>query len=269
MTTLPRTERVINKWGDKQRIYTLPDGREVPSVTTVLGSVMPKNWMAGWASRVEREKVVEAALKTYEQALLKPEPPSVFDFSEGLNYILGKKRAHSGVLDAATKIGSQAHAWIEWSLRQEIGLLVSDEPELSAPSRIAVDSWLKWRAAVKFTPVLMEDRWYSAIHGYAGSVDALLAELEIPGTGTIRAVTDFKTSKAVYLEHKIQVTAYIEAALEMGIEQRPLHGLLVRLPKVESKNDFETHLVTPFEQPKYFQAFLSALSLFKALEAVK
>lgn len=269
MATLPRTERVVNQWGDKRRTYTLPDGREVPSVTTVLGNSIPKPWMAGWASRVEREKVIEAAAKAYEQALEKPDPPSVFDFKEGLLYILGKKRAHVGTLERAGEIGTEAHAWIEWSLRQEIGLLVGDEPKLSEPSSIAVRSWSEWRQSVRFTPVLMEHRWYSTRHGYAGSVDALLAEMEIPGHGVIRAVTDFKTSKAVYLEHRLQVTAYCEAALEMGIEKRPLHGLLVRLPKVSGKDGFEAHLVLPEDQPKYFKAFLSALSLFNALEVVK
>jgi hypothetical protein len=268
-TSLARVERKVNKFGDSHRFYTLPDGREVPSVTTVLGNSIPKPWMAGWASRVEREKCIEAAIKTYEQVLAKPEPPSVFDFKEGLNYILGKKRAHAGVLEKASEIGSEAHAWIEWSLRQEINLIVADEPPLSEASRTAVEAWKKWRESVRFTPVLMEHRWYSETHGYAGSVDALLAEMDIPGLGLIRAVTDFKTSKDVYLEHKLQVTAYCEAAIEMGVEQRPLHGLLVRLPKETGNDNFETHLVPASDQPRYFKAFLSALSLYKALEGLK
>ena len=267
MATLSRTERQLNQWGDKQRWYTVPQGFQVPSVTTILGCIN-KPALPAWSAKVEREMVlrcVKDVFKSIEGPL-----PNCGDFIEGVVHALGREKAHTKELAKAGDIGSEAHRWVEWSICRELGLPSGSEPWCSAPASKAVRAWKQWRESVDFEPIATESMLYSLDHRYAGTMD-FLANVTLDWQ-RITVLGDLKTGNAIYREAKFQVSAYVQAAVEMGMLEHEVPALIVRLPKKgldESAEGVEIALVRVEDQPNYFQAFLSALSLFNALEVAK
>jgi hypothetical protein len=262
-TTLARSERAINKWGDTHRYYSVPGGRELPSVTTALG-VIAKNALPAWAAKVEREMILKAVRETYRglDSLI-----SLHAFMDTLEGNLGSEKAHVRELRKASDIGSEAHRWVEWSLCRELGLPAGNEPPLSPPAEKAVKAWKLWRESVEFRPISVETNLFSLVHGYAGTKD-FLAEMTLDGK-RLTVLGDIKTGSAIYREAKMQVSAYVTAAEEMGLIAGPVPALIVRLPKKGPEDGFETALVSLDEQRKYFDSFLKALALFNALEVTK
>lgn len=118
---------------------------------------------------------------------------------------------------AAGDKGSRVHLAIEQILSGEefrIDTKVMDKSssemvELSLEELICVKSFCDWRDAVKPEILATEITVFSEKHGYAGTVDLIC---RIDG---ILYVVDFKTSKQVWMEHELQVSAY-RSALESG-----------------------------------------------------
>lgn len=265
MATLARTERQINRYGDTQRWYTIPGGRQVPSVTTVLG-VIDKPALVGWSARVEREMVLRAVKDVYKNLDDGPRP-KLGEFMDGLEHAIGREKAHAKELKKAGDIGSEAHRWVEWSLCRELRIPVGSEPELSPPAQKAVEGWKLWRAEVEFEPIAVESMVYSKILKYAGTLD-FLASMTHEGQ-RIKVLGDIKTGSSIYREAKMQASAYVNAAVEMGILDESIPALIVRLPKKGPEDGFETELISVEDQPSYFRAFMAAKVLFDALEVVK
>jgi hypothetical protein len=86
--------------------------------------------------------------------------------------------------------------------------------ELTYEELLCVKSFLDWRDAVKPEVIATETTIFSDIHGYAGTVDLVCRIDGVP------YVVDFKTSKQVWKEYELQVSAY-RAALESG--ENPLY----------------------------------------------
>ena len=81
--------------------------------------------------------------------------------------------------------------------------------ELTYEELLCVKSFLDWRDAVKPEVIATEMTIFSDIHGYAGTVDLVCRIDGVP------YVIDFKTSKQVWKEYELQVSAY-RMALENG-----------------------------------------------------
>jgi hypothetical protein len=81
--------------------------------------------------------------------------------------------------------------------------------ELSYEELLCVKSFIDWRNEVKPEIIATETTIFSEIHGYAGTVDCVARINGIP------CVIDFKTSKNVWKEYELQVSAY-RMALENG-----------------------------------------------------
>lgn len=121
------------------------------------------------------------------------------------------------VKQAAGDKGSRVHLAIEMILSGEefkIDTKVLDKTsgqmtELSLEELICVKSFCDWREAVKPEILATEIAVFSDTHGYAGTVDLVC---RIDG---ILYVVDFKTSKKIWREHELQVSAY-RVALESG-----------------------------------------------------
>lgn len=118
---------------------------------------------------------------------------------------------------AAGDKGSRVHLAIEQILSGEefrIDTKVMDKGsgemvELSLEELICVKSFCDWRDEVKPEILATEITIFSEKHGYAGTVDLIC---RIDG---VLYVVDFKTSKQVWMEHELQVSAY-RSALESG-----------------------------------------------------
>ncbi|MBT9167794.1 MAG: hypothetical protein DDT19_01137 [Syntrophomonadaceae bacterium] len=118
---------------------------------------------------------------------------------------------------AAGDKGSRVHLAIEQILAGEefrIDTKVLDKTsgemvELSLEELICVKSFCDWRDSVKPEILATEITIFSDKHGYAGTIDLIC---RIDG---VLYVVDFKTSKQVWMEHELQISAY-RAALESG-----------------------------------------------------
>lgn len=123
---------------------------------------------------------------------------------------------------AAGDKGSRVHLAIERILRGEefrIDTKVEDksrsseqerfETELTYEELLCVQSFLDWFREAKPETIATERTIFSEMHGYAGTVDYICRIDGVP------YVIDFKTSKQVWREYELQVSAY-RVAVENG-----------------------------------------------------
>jgi hypothetical protein len=245
----------------KSRFYTLDDGSQYPSVTTIL-SVIGKPALINWAANMERELVINASADLYED-LPGPKFPKMSRpvYITTLKDRLGKEKAHVKELARAGDIGTQVHARIEWEVRKALGQKVGDEPVLQQEALSAFSVWQEWSVAANFRPLLCEQAVFSKKYQYAGTMD-LMAEMRDADGKMIKVIVDWKTGKAIYDEALLQNTAYIQALIEMEHAQAPINGLIVRLPKTGTDPKPETRLISWAEQEKLFRVFQHVRALW-------
>jgi hypothetical protein len=232
IATFPKPTR---KDGPSGRFYEI-DGERLPSVTHIL-QVIGKPALINWAANQERTLCLDAAADFYLDCL-KAQPMSRASFVLSLESRIGKQKAHKRELDKAGEIGSQAHALIEWNLRQSLGQRMGPEPRVVDAAQWAFMAFQDWANSVALKPLYIEQTVFSKMHGYAGTMDLLALVNGVP------TLIDFKTGKAIYAEAHLQNVAYQSALVEMG-HAGAQGGLIVRLPKVDSDPEFETAVVPP------------------------
>ena len=118
---------------------------------------------------------------------------------------------------AAGDKGSKVHLAIEMILNGEefridtkvLNKYTEQLEDLTYEELQCVKSFCDWRAETKPEILATETTIFSDIHGYAGTVD-LVCKIE-----GVPYVIDFKTSKQVWREHELQISAY-RMALENG-----------------------------------------------------
>jgi hypothetical protein len=234
------------------RFYEI-NGRQLPSVTTILSSIS-KPALVPWAASAERAMVSEAAADLYAawaaQTVRPPLPRSCY--LSTLHAALGPIKAHQKVLEQAGDIGSQTHKLIEWALRRRLGAEAGPEPFACREARHGFETFDRWAESVQLKPVLVERTVFSLQHGYAGTLD-LLARVN-----GVLTIIDMKTSKAIWPEARLQVAAYHAAMQEMGYV--PAAAMIVRLPKQVGDPAFE---VQPVEAPEALvPTFLAAKAIW-------
>ena len=219
-----------------ERSYTVPNGvghATYPSVTTVL-SMIAKPALVPWAARVEREFCVEQLVTLYNERA----GAGTESFIEEYQERLGSEWAHKKLSQDATEIGSRVHERIEWELRTELGISGLTEPRIPEalvrrdgsvvqhPAMHAYEGYRRWRDAFKVRPVAVEKVVWSHKWGIAGTLDLLCY------VGDRLTVADHKTSKAIYLEMLYQIAGYRQCLIDMGQAEPPLHGMILRYPKI-------------------------------------
>jgi hypothetical protein len=258
----PQGARVVEVKG-AGRHYLCQDGVLRPSVTTILDCV-GKPALIPWAANQERALVIEAASALYakllgESALEKPA------YVAALTEVLGTTKAHTRELAKAAEIGTQTHKHIEWVLRKDLGQVVpASPPPLSPKALLAYQVFDGWRDRVRLIPQRIEQQVWSRTHDYAGTLD-LLASITLDGV-RCTAVLDWKSGKAIYPEALLQNAAYVAALAEMGHVTGPVHGVIVRLPKVGSDPEPEMRIIPPEDQAALFDVFLSVKRLWNWLQ---
>jgi hypothetical protein len=228
------------------------DGQKLPSVTHVL-QVIGKPALIAWAANEERAACLGAAADLYLDVAQTP-PMTRPVYLSTLEARIGKEKAHRKTLAKAGEIGSQAHALIEWDLRRSLGQVVGPEPKVVDDAQWAFMAWQDWARAVDLKPLAIEQVVFSLTHEYAGTLDLLAA------VNGVTTVVDWKTGKAIYAEAHLQNAAYRTAINEMG--HGPVsHGLIVRLPKVQTDPAFEVAESPALDE--LMPTFLHALGLWK------
>jgi hypothetical protein len=237
----------------------------LPSVTNILGSIA-KPALVGWAAKTEREMCLQAACDLWDEVPVGVKKMERMAYRATLEARIGKQKAHAKELAKAGEIGNQVHGLIEWNLKREMGKPVGEQPRISDAAQWAFMAWEDWRKQANLRPIDIEETVWSKQHGYAGTMD-LLGELDLPDVGRVVAVLDWKSGKAIYPEALLQNAAYVNALIEMGDAPPPLHGVVVRLPKVETDPAFEVKHIPANEQPGLLTAFLATLNLWRWMQA--
>jgi len=253
MAALPSDPRLPRS---NSRYYEL-GAQRLWRVTTLLGAIN-KPALVPWAASMERAACIEVAqaLQFGDHDGLTPG-----NFAERFAALIGPAKAHQKATQEAQDIGTQAHRRLEWVVRGRIG----PEPECSAPAIMASEHGVRWLKQVDFVLLHAEQTVWSEIHRYAGTMD-LHGEATLPGLGRCTVIADWKTGKAVYPEARLQMAAYRQALIEMGHAARPMHAVVLRLPKVATDPDFEAVILHDAELQTLFLKFLAAAQLFEFIE---
>lgn len=250
-------------FGRSSRMYEC-DGRQLPSVTTILGAIN-KPALINWAAKVERESILIAAGQLWEDIPVGGKM-SRDEFSALLLERIGTTKQNQRLKDRAADIGTQIHALVEWEMRRELKQEVGPQPTTLEAAIWGAMAHDDWRKSVNMVPILIEQVVWSNKYGYAGTFD-IMCEMDLPGGGRGRVLVDNKSGKAIYAEAGLQIAAYAEALIEMGHAEHPLAGLVVRVPKTIDDPKFETRFYSASELSGNFKTFLSTLELWKWLDA--
>jgi hypothetical protein len=165
----------------------------VPSVTTILGAVIAKPHLVGWANRL------------------------------GLQGIkVGQ------YVDELADVGTAVHELCKADLfgrKPDLPPLTAEQLDMVTAS---YGKFLDWRQAWKVRPIIGEVALVSESLRYGGTPDCL-AEVEDADMdpGPALAVLDFKTGKAVYDDYGYQLAGYVHLYREQGHDVS--RGYVVRI----------------------------------------
>lgn len=229
-------------------------------------SVLAKDGLVPWAASLERKAILAVIEQTFAVCALKQ-----FEVNEYIEYVkigIGEKKAHVQALEKAQDIGNDAHELIDAFLK---GGETKKKIEREAP-------WLVYRAFLEFKAlnelkVKETERsvWHKELR-YAGTVDCIAETKE----GIF--IIDWKSSKAIYTDMWLQVVAYREAAVSMGLAPKAAGCMLVRLPKEEAEVPklvkkygvpFETKVLDSARYADYHGAWLAAIALHHNLKKIE
>lgn len=153
-------------------IYINAKGERVPGVTTIISGNL------GWN----------------KQALM------YWAWNEGVN-----GRHYRETSQTAADIGTIAHAMVEADLKgkdwQKLVDMRGVTDEMISKAEKAFHAWLNWKELVNFELLESEISLVHPYHDYGGTIDVAMIKNSV-------CITDLKTSKAVYPDHKIQLAAY-------------------------------------------------------------
>jgi hypothetical protein len=180
------------QFDEASHTYTL-NGQEIPSVTTIIGAVVPRNWEAGvrWGMRLA---------------------------NQGLDPT--EKR------DAAARLGTQVHVAFH-HLATGVEVDPFDFPD---EAQGFIGGCRRFIDAHGPEFLASERKTYSEKHGYAGTLDAHVKFTKGKFKGKTARI-DLKTGKRIYKEsHFPQLAAYEQADVERGHDPSDLRFILKVMP---------------------------------------
>ena len=265
--TVPKQSR--QRSDDGPRTYAWPPQppheMEVLSVTSAMKS-LGKPFLIGWAAKMAAECAVED--HDIIAAMLKKK-----DKAAALNHIKQARfRDAGGKGDRGTIVHSAIEAYVAGK-QVDLDAVQEALEEKAVPEKL-------WKATYKMIDGVMEFLFdtepeilwseatvYSREHEYAGTAD-LIAKIKI-GRSKLPAVIDVKTSKAIYNDTAMQLTAYGRAdfvGLDDGTEVKLLksgepvrHGIVIR-PTASGRYERGNFDLTD----EVFDKFLACLELADA-----
>lgn len=239
MTKLYNGEVTLD-FNKKTHKYIITDGGktfQVPSVTTVL-KVLDKPALVQWAANSAIEYLREHINPGYGYDKIELEgiyQEARFNFRK-----ISKK---------ATDVGTLAHEWVENFLKSGKALPKPANEQAYNCCQAAAN----WLMLNDVSPIEVETKIYSRKYKYAGTFDLGLAQVK----GEL-SIVDWKSSKAVYPEYRLQLAAYAQAYEEES--GKKIHNrYIIRLGKDDG--EFEEVCYTAKEQKKDFAAFAGAIKI--------
>lgn len=247
-------QRTGKAFGRDYRYYVarMKDGSEwrLRSVTTVLGC-LNKEALIQWA--------VDRSMDYIRETLLPGEDGHIRVSPNMLDAVLSQARmAHYRSKTEAAELGTLAHDYIEGYLRTGI------EPDLRDQDSRVINCYTlfrRWWDDQQLSVIQTELMVYDVAHGYAGTLDFLAADRN----GDL-VLVDWKTSKSIYWNYRLQVIAYARALSQMG-RGLPKRASIVRIGKEDA--DFEVLDIPREDWPGLRDLFLSCVPLSDALSAAE
>lgn len=231
-------------------LYLL-DGKPLTGVTTILG-VIAKPALIQWAADMATGHIKTSVELFYNIPFDGYKIPK-----KDFEIMIGAARTqHAKRKKAAGDVGSFAHKWIEQYANAKIQ--GTKLPERDPAFGFMTDHFVKWAEDYEVKFLQAELRVYSRKYWYAGTLDLLV---EIAGKVYI---VDVKTGGGIYPEHFFQMAGYQIAVEEQNV-----------LPKIEGHIVLNIKKTGEFEKREYFnleqnkEAFLAALTLYRAIESMK
>jgi len=199
-----------------QRVYLVDgdsevSGKPLPSVTTILQTVVNKPGLVNWA----RSSTLTAMDKVIRSNFLNEGVVTIPESQ--MHYLLeSAKSAQEEERLAASQYGTTAHEILEQLSRGQ-------SPHIPNEFSFLVSSWKEW---VNKTGIIFEHAEEYVYHtgGFAGSFDL------VGSIGSEKVLIDYKTSKSIYAEYALQQGGYKLAYEEMTGETIN-RGFILKLPK--------------------------------------
>jgi hypothetical protein len=162
--------------------------------------------------------------------------------------------------DEAATTGTLAHYLVERELDGQPADLNDYTPaqvERATHSVVAFRTWLDGRT---IEPELIEGRLVSEKYRYGGTVDFYGRVDGVP------MLLDFKTSKAIYMEHIAQAASYVKLLVENGYRLKEAH--VVRLGRGPGATIID-HKLGREELALHWVVFEHALAIYEAKKAIR
>jgi len=237
MTVNKEQISIINTKGN--RYYLIPGLPEpLPSVTSIL-STISKPSLISW----EKEVAIDYARVNISKYIKNIEDKNL----DGLHEIFeNAKNQPNFIKTKAGEFGTKAHKFIELLLQKNV------DADVQTNMKWIYKNFNDWQNEYNFKSLEEEKYLYSSKYGYAGTADSI---------GLVNEtlfMLDWKTSKSLYIENLLQVSAYANAYTEMTGDKISNAGVL-RLNKYKSGYEFK--IIDDLN--KYFITFRAALWLWR------
>ena len=239
------TEKTLNFREDKH--WYSVDGDYVPSVTTIL-NVISKPALVPWAVKMGAEWFRDNR-KDYLKGDIKLD-----------DMVKGIKGAYRKKSQDALNIGEEVHAWCEQAIKFKLGVGTMPSMPDNEVVRESIENFRDWTKENDVKWLSSEEKIYNRKYKYAGTVDAIA---EVNG---VFGVIDFKTSKRLYDEYDLQVSAYGET-IEDIYGRDCESSWLLRFDKEDGS--FESKELQSGDHAENFMAFYGALCLYNRLTVLK
>lgn len=220
---------------------------EMPSVTTVLRVYDKSGPLTQWAAN--------CAIEYLRQHMNPGTPYSAAELAAAFQEARFNFRS---VSLKACDVGTIAHEWIErylrWMLEGGVQPVMPDNEQALRSCTASV----KWLREHDVEPISIELPLYSRKYGYCGRMDNTLL-MRVHGR---LALGDWKTSKAIYPEYRMQAAAYAQAYQEMyGI---PIaERIIIRIDKETAEFEDCNLDIPESTQARDLQGFLHCLGLWR------
>lgn len=228
----------------KYFIHVGNDIRKPPSTTGVTGIVDKSGALVNWSINNTLEVIKERV-----------QPGKSYSQKELENIIADAKKASRAKKEEAAGVGTLSHDWLSSKFKGEDNPL-PDDPRVQS----CINAALAWAEPRNIQFLFNERTIYSEDYDYTGKLDGVIIQ------GGKKGILDFKTGNGIYPEAVMQVSAYANA-YEEEFEEEIDFRTIIRLGKFDGK--FYTHTYTRETYDRDFQAFLSALNLYRTVKEIK
>lgn len=229
ITDITRNERHDYFIGDEPTAY--------PSVTTIIKATTSESGLIGWVRRHAIEHAIELLPELRER---------ISSTNAGYADMLETRITRAALHDA--EFGDLVHRLIERHIKGALGR--REFAVQPADVQSSLRQFFAFEAAYQPAWEWSERQFVDVCHGYGGTADAAAY---IDGIATL---IDFKTGSKTWLEHILQLAAYVHAMHQDGL--RYTHAAILHLAPGEP---FRFHEIELTEWD--FKAFVDSLDKYR------